>query len=516
MFDEELGKVARDLDVPVDSLKAGGVLLASYVFAIFFFFLPKHGALGAAIRHAYSILISTSLFVLLFGVSGIIELVATSMIIYALTYYGKSNKNMPVACFLLVLGHLSFALLRTQVFASDSARFDVTAPMMILVIKLSSFGWSVYDATRPDSELSDEQKKRAVRKFPSILEYLGYVFFFPSFLVGPALDFRDYQAFINIEEPFNNIPSRVLPVLTSLLYAVVSLVAYVKCASAFSYENATTAEFLQRPLWHRFLFLQVAGLISRVKFYVAWKLAEGACDLTGIGFTGRDAATGKHVWTRGANVDIIGMEFGANPKAMIGAWNMKTGAWLRNYVYLRLTKPGQKPHPIVAIITYMVSAFWHGFYPGYYLTFLVGSFLNLAGRNLRRSLRPMFVAPSKLAPFKPLYDILAWGLSLAAINFSVGPFQVWALDKSLAVWASVAYIPLIVIVFFGIGVEITGAGWAIRSFGRAVGAVYGGGSTNVKLFKSHANGVNGKAVEHVNGNGVAVKGSSSNGVKKID
>jgi len=34
---------------------------------------------------------------------------------------------------------------------------------------------------------------------PSILEYLGYIFFFGGFLVGPAFEFMDYHRFSNME-----------------------------------------------------------------------------------------------------------------------------------------------------------------------------------------------------------------------------------------------------------------------------------------------------------------------------
>lgn len=42
-------------------------------------------------------------------------------------------------------------------------------------------------------------------------------------------------------------------------------------------------------------------------------------------------------------------------------------------VYLRLTPEGKKPTLLTTICTYSVSAFWHGFYPGYYIFFLTAS-----------------------------------------------------------------------------------------------------------------------------------------------
>merc|ERR1712196_744516 len=40
--------------------------------------------------------------------------------------------------------------------------------------------------------------------------------------------------------------------------------------------------------------------------------------------------------------------------------------------------------------TYAVSAYWHGFYPGYYLTFFNLGLLNMAQDNMKAHVRPYF------------------------------------------------------------------------------------------------------------------------------
>jgi len=45
--------------------------------------------------------------------------------------------------------------------------------------------------------------------------------------------------------------------------------------------------------------------------------------------------------------------------------------WLKYYVYMRLLNRNKKGVQIVPIIsTFVVSAIWHGFYPGYYMFFI--------------------------------------------------------------------------------------------------------------------------------------------------
>ena len=59
----------------------------------------------------------------------------------------------------------------------------------------------------------------------------------------------------------------------------------------------------------------------------------------------------------------------------IEAWNKGTNRWLRMIVYERVEKNR-------TILTYALSALWHGFYPGYYLTFANGAFFTFVARTV--------------------------------------------------------------------------------------------------------------------------------------
>ncbi len=41
------------------------------------------------------------------------------------------------------------------------------------------------------------QKEHLIEKLPSLLEWYGYVYFFPSLLAGPAIEMRDYKNYIS-------------------------------------------------------------------------------------------------------------------------------------------------------------------------------------------------------------------------------------------------------------------------------------------------------------------------------
>jgi len=64
---------------------------------------------------------------------------------------------------------------------------------------------------------------------------------------------------------------------------------------------------------------------------------------------------------------------------MMAYWNHTVHLWLKHYVQNRLVAPGAKPTIIATLLTFGVSAFWHGFYPFYYfMFFMCGCFVEVA------------------------------------------------------------------------------------------------------------------------------------------
>lgn len=115
------------------------------------------------------------------------------------------------------------------------------------------------------------------------------------------------------------------------------------------------------------MFIVAAGsLTTRIKYYTVWKMSEGSCILSGLGYNGRDTVTGKPLWDKLNNVDIRAVELGESISIITRGWNIGINTWLRHYVYLRISPPGKKPSSAAVMWTYVMSSLWHGFHPGYY------------------------------------------------------------------------------------------------------------------------------------------------------
>ncbi|KAI8920321.1 MBOAT, membrane-bound O-acyltransferase family-domain-containing protein [Powellomyces hirtus] len=455
--------------IPLDLAKAAVMLAAAFPTALIYRLIPRKAPPN--VRHVFSIAVSGSLFCALFDKSGFAQLVGAAVGTWLIVKKKREKRWVPITVFAAAMAGLSLNHILGQLVLKSNVSFDHTAPMMVLVIKLTSFAWAAHDGTRPDEDLSEDQRKLAIRKMPGLVEYLGYIFFFGGFLVGPAFEFVDYKRFTENQPPFNERPSSLIPTVRNMTAAVISLGLFFKFGDSWSYMKALTPEFAKQPMWQRLLFMQIAGGIARSKYYIAWKLSEAACVLTGFGFNGYSSSGVPH-WDRVQNIAIRKFELANNPKLAIDNWNKNTGLWLRRYVYLRIVDSGMKSTAMAAVATYVTSAFWHGFRPGFYLTFVTGSFLNLGARTIRRNIRPLFHGQSKLAPLRPVYDVLGWITTIGAVNYMVAPFVVHSVHNSLTVWKANAYMLHVALAAVQIGYGVLGLGPLTRKFGESIGATY--------------------------------------------
>jgi len=303
---------------------------------------------------------------------------------------------MPWIGFVFLMGHLSVNQIARQA-ANDPSTVDITGAQMVMVMKLSAFCWNVADGLLPEDQLSDFQKDRRLLELPGLLDFAGYVFFFPSLLAGPAFDFVEYRRWLDttmFEVPAQvdpakkpptrskrKIPRSATPAMWKLAGGLVWILLFLNLSGMYNTDVLTGPTYMDHGFLSRLFILHMVGFTARTKYYGVWTMTEGACILAGLGYNGVDPATGKVSWNRLQNISPWGVETAQNSRAYLGNWNTNTNGWLRNYIYLRVTPRGKKPGFRASLATFATSAFWHGFYPGYYLTFVLGSLLQTVAKS---------------------------------------------------------------------------------------------------------------------------------------
>lgn len=328
---------------------------------------------------------------------GVRTILYSSVITYLIAYYIDGDL-MPWIGFVFLMGHMSVNHIERQ-FTNSPKTIDITGAQMVLVMKLSSFCWNVHDGRLKQETLSDHQRSMAVKpeNFPGIIDYAGFVLFFPSFMVGPAFDYNDYRRWIETTmfdappgtDPTKRPPARGqrkiprsgTPAAWKAAYGLAWIFAFLKFSTWYNTELVLGTSYLRYGFLRRVWHLEMLGFTTRLKYYGVWSLTEGACILSGLGYNGFDPKTGKARWDRLENVNPWGIESAQNSRAYLENWNKNTNSWLRYSVYLRVTPKGKKPGFRASLATFVTSAFWHGFYPGYYLSFVLAAFIQTVAKS---------------------------------------------------------------------------------------------------------------------------------------
>ena len=64
---------------------------------------------------------------------------------------------------------------------------------------------------------------------------------------------------------------------------------------------------LAKPLWYRLLYFYISASSPRVKYYIAWTLADLVSNASGLGFNGYDD-NGDAKWNLVTGVNIVTIE----------------------------------------------------------------------------------------------------------------------------------------------------------------------------------------------------------------
>lgn len=276
---------------------------------------------------------------------GYFQLLASCLTTYLITKYNVGGRAyMPWLVFGLAMGHLTINHLVRAFGNIPLTTIEITAAQMVLTMNLTSFAWSVHDGkNRTAEQCDDQQRSMRITEFPSLLEFLGYAFYFPGLLIGPSTRFVDYRAWSTgalypkdtriSPHSGTRLPphGRIQACAKELGLGLLSLVAWSYLTPKYDYEMLVTplAPGQKAPSFlSNVILTQLAGLAARTKYYGIWNLTNAACILSGLGFNGFVGGIkekqGRAKWNRCQNVYFMGIEFANNWKELLDSWNMNT------------------------------------------------------------------------------------------------------------------------------------------------------------------------------------------------
>ena len=338
---------------------------------------------------------------------------------------------------------------------------DFVGAIMVLTLKLISMAGCRQDsyAKTTDRALSTYRSSHVLPRTPSLLEYLSFVFGIGNLLAGPYVEFTEHVKFIELKGDWDQpdgVPLGLGHAFFLLLQGVSFMGSHLVLISIYGWgitgEDSWIFSDVQkaRPLAIKLAFQVFCGFAHQIKYYLLWKFSESASVFSGFDFLGltedlaqndqdkkvasRDGVK-RAKWGRVTNVRLMGMWGSDSARIVPQHWNIRTGVFLKNYIYERI--PG-KPGFFHVLLTQLFTALWHGLFPGY-IIFFVGTVFYLQAASVihraERTILPSWLVQSSLWWLAKV----AW-TDIAVCYMSMA-FVLLEWHKSMAAHADVNFLP---------------------------------------------------------------------------
>ena len=335
-------------------------------------------------RLIYSLVVGFFLQYSIYGINILHTIISTISTYLFCYYYGR--KKSPFYILIGTMIHLSYLnIVRMIEDYGGWAIDDITTIYMMSVSKYSSFAFSYDDGKKELKDIVNEHHRTyRIKNMPTFLEYASYIYFYPTSVVGPYIEFRDFINFIEEKDCYQNLNSKFgylcLEGLKKLFWAFFFIAFYSIIGTRYPMTAVGNAQFrIDYPLWwQRILYMYIAGPVARSKYYIGWLLSYSSLIFCGMAYGEREVKKEKEEKVKiipnvdkGSYGSIMFNEFGMHPKLKMVYWNMSIHLWLKYNVYTRLITPLNNNKNLAIFITYVFSSIWHGFYPSYYINFFL-------------------------------------------------------------------------------------------------------------------------------------------------
>ena len=440
---------------------------------VFYTLLVRNAAMPRNLVHIVSIGIGVFQLVFCFGPYGWVHLFLSSTVAMLFMHFLPKTLGVRLT-WLWAIGYLSYLHIDRMLEDYGGYKLDVSGPQMVVTIKLTAYAWNILDG-HLSSKLNSYQAAHCIKPedSPSPLQFYGFVFYFPSLLLGPGIEFMDYLRLINSVELNTPLPSFYVCSLIFILHTskfhfvhlffsffffqmlmvatlkkffqVVVLLPFVFLQPMFSPTLFDSLSWTSLPLWRKLFDVYLSSVLLRTKYYFAWSLSDLGFTAAGSSYQHNPQNPSEPGWDAVKNVDILSIEYPADFSVVPAKWNILTHYWLKNHVFFRLPRGS----PFGAPLTFLVSAFWHGFYPSYYFAFATFFLVDFIDKAFTASVISRF--RQRTDPLSRLLCaahslLIAWLTSYTGIIFSkLSPQEVFSFLRSVTFFGHLLLIPMLLL-----------------------------------------------------------------------
>ncbi|XP_018421596.1 PREDICTED: lysophospholipid acyltransferase 7 isoform X2 [Nanorana parkeri] len=330
------------------------------------------------------------------------------------------------------------------------------ALQLLLTLKLVSLANEAQEFSRARkrevASFSNPSSIGMMTKIPSLTEVFLYSYCYIGLMTGPFYRYKTYHDWLH-QINSQDIPSWK-PMIARLRPAPVFGVLFLIVAYYFPLDYVKKDEFYDRCFLFRLFYMVPIFFVFRMRFYVAWIFAECGCIAAAFGaypVTAKSRSGGgptveysplestdgvkydiEYDYETIKNIDCYGADFCVKVKDGMRCWNMTVQWWLAQYIY--------KNSPFKSFVfgsawTMLISAYWHGIHPGYYLSFLTIPLCLASEGMMDTGLRRHLADSGKL-----VFDWVHWFLKMRAYDYMCMGFVLLTFSDTVRYWRSIYFV----------------------------------------------------------------------------
>src|SRR5690606_34783768 len=112
----------------------------------------------------------------------------------------------------------------------------------------------------------------------------------------------------------------------------------IKLSPYFNTKFCGKDEFVNLPMWYKYIYMVISMVVLRGTYYSVWKLSQASLNLCGLSYTKKTSKEGEITEScdKVDNCNLEKIELNLNPRTRIQYWNRTVHLWLKYHLFLRL------------------------------------------------------------------------------------------------------------------------------------------------------------------------------------
>ncbi|GBN71082.1 Lysophospholipid acyltransferase 2 [Araneus ventricosus] len=175
-------------------------------------------------------------------------------------------------CFGYQISHLLLQSTLSYLIMNYVSPHIMHRPLMITTQKVISLAFSLHDGLcQSEEKMTSEQRRRAVRHIPTVLDFFSYIFHFQALMCGPLVFYNDYIEGKGYVKNFSPTVVVVRKLVVSIFCALF-LITIVPFSPITYLQDPKFQNYT--PWYTKLLYLLRATSVVRSKYYHAWLLGN--------------------------------------------------------------------------------------------------------------------------------------------------------------------------------------------------------------------------------------------------